>query len=250
MAPSRHHFQGNSIVAYSIHLALCLLTNFSTAEIGAVRRPSNRHLRPVRSLCPCFQIPLPGGRTVSFNPDTGVLRIDLEPKSPKSGGRPVFPSDGSCPSKMTVRSIEVRDTGTARGHGAFATADLPRHEFIGFYEGETIRTREELDRRLQERQMMSGSNVGTTGGTMDYVMSLDGGVTFLDGYDRAQNQYVFSPVHLNHEDGERRGCNCFRMMDGSKVAFFTSRAVATDEELCFNYGKNFWKGRENLKISQ
>mmetsp|Transcript_56681 Transcript_56681/g.169337 ORF Transcript_56681/g.169337 Transcript_56681/m.169337 type:complete len:84 (-) Transcript_56681:185-436(-) len=83
---------------------------------------------------------------------------------------------------------------------------------------------------------------------MDYVMSLDGGVTFIDGYDRAQDRSIFSPVHLNHVDGDQEGCNCFRLLEGTQVAFFTSRPIEGGEELCFDYGKNFWRGRERDKL--
>jgi len=79
-------------------------------------------------------------------------------------------------------------------------------------------------------------------------MSLDGGVTFLDGYDRAMDKSIFSPVHLNHEDGEKEGCNCMRLLEDDRVAFFTSRCINEGEELRFDYGRNFWAGKEDTKI--
>lgn len=188
---------------------------------------------------------------MSFDSDTGVLRIDVGGGRKGSGDasdQPPVPSTEARPSEGTLGSIEVRDTGTARGCGAYVRegSDLPRHAFLGFYEGKTVRTRDELDRRVDERQRQGKGGGGS--GYMDYVMSLDGGVTFIDGYDRAQERSTFSPVHLNHVDGDQTGCNCFRLLEGTQVAFFTSRPIESGEELCFNYGKNFWRGREQEKL--
>eukprot|EP00550_Attheya_septentrionalis_P012929 CAMPEP_0198304236 /NCGR_PEP_ID=MMETSP1449-20131203/57297_1 /TAXON_ID=420275 /ORGANISM="Attheya septentrionalis, Strain CCMP2084" /LENGTH=114 /DNA_ID=CAMNT_0044006751 /DNA_START=387 /DNA_END=734 /DNA_ORIENTATION=- len=112
-----------------------------------------------------------------------------------------------------------------------------------------IRSRESL-----EAKYSSSSDGGGGGGTkkknngMDYVLSLDGGVTFLDGSERAMDRSCFSPVHLNHADRETWQCNCIReLLNDNQVVFFTARDIIEGEELCFNYGDNFWKGREHLK---
>jgi len=65
---------------------------------------------------------------------------------------------------------------------------------------------------------------------------------------RAQDKRIFSPVHLNHADKGKEECNVVRILEGNRVAFFTSRDIAANEELCFDYGSNFWKGRENSKM--
>lgn len=65
---------------------------------------------------------------------------------------------------------------------------------------------------------------------------------------RAQNKNVFSTVHLNHADKNTPQCNCIRLLEDDRVAFFTSRVIEVDEELCFDYGSNFWSGRENEKV--
>mmetsp|Transcript_58467 Transcript_58467/g.143010 ORF Transcript_58467/g.143010 Transcript_58467/m.143010 type:complete len:140 (+) Transcript_58467:35-454(+) len=77
--------------------------------------------------------------------------------------------------------------------------------------------------------------------------------------NRAQDRSKFSPVHLNHSDKDSPGCNCIRLLsdddddddddDGvPRVAFFTSRPVEKEEELCFSYGDNFWTDRQDMKI--
>ncbi len=65
---------------------------------------------------------------------------------------------------------------------------------------------------------------------------------------RAQDRSSFSAVHLNHADKGSDECNVIRLLEDDRVAFFTSRDVLEDEELCFDYGKQFWNGRENQKI--
>lgn len=170
-----------------------------------------------------WSIPFPGGRKVSFS--DGLLRIQT-----RAVPYAVMPPPDSCPSQETLNSIQIRNTGTVKGYGAYCTSDLPQGTFLGFYPDECI------IRNLKE-SMHS-----------DYVLSLDGGVTFLDGYPRAQNRTVFSPVHLNHADPDTLECNCFRLLQNRTVAFFTSRQVNQGEELCFDYGSNYWRGRENEKV--
>ena len=133
-----------------------------------------------------IRIPLPGGRSISFNQDTGVLRI-------QTAGDIIadmqVPDMGAIPSENVLDSITVKDTRTEKGFGAFCgeydaeakdnsnfSGQIPKKSFLGFYEGEIIRSREELDKIAKGRDASSGY--------MDYVMSLDGGVTFMDGYER------------------------------------------------------------------
>lgn len=65
---------------------------------------------------------------------------------------------------------------------------------------------------------------------------------------RAQDKSVFSTVHLNHADRDSTGCNVIRILEDDRIAFFTSRFVHAGEELCFDYGSNFWRGKEKNKI--
>jgi SET domain-containing protein len=54
---------------------------------------------------------------------------------------------------------------------------------------------------------------------------------------------------LNHADKESEECNVVRLLDEDRVAFFTSRDICSGEELLFDYGRNFWKGREDKKLN-
>lgn len=174
-------------------------------------------------LTTAWNFPLPGGRNVCF--DDGVLRIQLEDITTL----PKMPPPETLPSQSTLASIQVKDTGTKKGFGAFCTSSLAPEEFLGFYKGEQITSLDGLP-------------------NTEYVMSMDGGVTFLDGYQRAQDRTTFAPVHLNHEDRGELGCNCLRILDDGRVAFFTARQIEVGEELCFDYGANYWEGREGAKV--
>jgi hypothetical protein len=134
-----------------------------------------------------------------------------------------------------------------------------------------VKTRESLDRKLAEReeklqQQMKNDKSRKSTNAMDYVMALDGSLTFLDGYERAKDRSSFSPVHMNHADKATVECNCVRLLKATNqiehgrekcvpaedvpycVAFFTSRDVQANEKLCFDYGSSFWKGREDQKL--
>jgi len=181
------------------------------------------------SVSHCFNIPLPGGKSVRFE-EGGIIRIKYEKDN---SDLPPVPEPGTQVSKQVLQSMEIRDTGTIKGFGVYCTRPLERHSFLGFYEGTLVESRKELDKKKTPK---------------DYVMSTDGGATFLDGYERAQDRMAISPVHLNHKDKDTEGCNCLRLLQGRNVAFFTSRQIEVGEELCFDYGDNYWKGRESEKI--
>lgn len=142
-----------------------------------------------------FEIPLPGGRSIKYNQDTGVLRINLnDAKSNKKLCNIPIPPKGTKINQDVIDSIEIRDTGIhKKGFGAFAKNEIKSGAFLGFYEGEVIKSRERLDDIVKMRKgeaeeavAIAGSEINerTSIGAMDYVMSLDGGVTFIDGFER------------------------------------------------------------------
>ena len=44
---------------------------------------------------------------------------------------------------------------------------------------------------------------------------------------------------------ERFECNCIAIMDNKQVTFFTACDVNVNEELCWDYGSDYWRGRED-----
>lgn len=182
--------------------------------------------------CPIFawNIPLPGGGRVSYK--KGILRIRFE----DDHNLPPMPPTDAKVSANVLKAIQVRDTKTAKGYGAYCIQPLPKHTFLGFYEGTPYTSIENLANK-------------------EYIMTLDGGATYLDGYERAQDRSTFSPVHLNHAD-KSPDCNCLRILRDNdddddqqqQCAFFTARDIQVGEELAFDYGANYWRGREQDKI--
>lgn len=139
------------------------------------------------SLCAAFKLTLPGGRSISYNGETGVLRIQLEEARTRNSNL-VVPPIGTRPSNEVMNSIQVRDTKVKeKGFGAFAIREIEKHAFLGMYEGEIIRSREALDAAVNVRATTirkSGSDDRLKTNAMDYIMSLDGGATFIDGFER------------------------------------------------------------------
>lgn len=152
-----------------------------------------------------LKVPIPGGKSISYNHDTGVLRIQTAATTAtKDIPNLQIPPVGTKPLPQIINSIIVRDTGISqKGYGAFVVASIdntdtdgeddggeangafiPKGSFLGFYEGDVIVTREALDDVVSKRRRANSENGAAVGAEMDYVMSVDGGVTFIDGYIR------------------------------------------------------------------
>ncbi|CAB9529322.1 expressed unknown protein [Seminavis robusta] len=187
--------------------------------------------------CHAWTINLPGGGRVAF--DDGVLRIG-QPSA--SNSLLIIPPADTFISEAIVQRIAIQSAGAEKGYGAFCVLEgIPQDTFLGFYPT-TSKIFRDLEQPLEQPIVDNGG---------EYLLSIDGGVTFLDGYERAQDRTVFSPAHLNHADSNSVGCNCVRLSSSeqpSLVAFFTARDIAVGEELCFDYGSNYWRGREDEKV--
>lgn len=164
-----------------------------------------------------------------------------------------------------------------KGYGAFytGTEPLPGGTFLGLYRGRLVKSREELDElhatRRRRESTTRNDNDNENDNVSGYVMSLDGGVHFLDGYEfrykgDSNSNIEFTPAHLNHAGKDTPECNVLRRLvyvpdDDDvqllvsqeedfeaypkhlpRVAFFAARDISTGEELCFDYGTNFWGG--------
>jgi hypothetical protein len=100
----------------------------------------------------------------------------------------VIPPVGALPSDDILNNIDIRDTGIPqKGYGAFAKSLIEKGTYLGTFQGLRYDSRELLDEIMQERmdkiQEMEGDE-GKYLFPMDYVISLDGGKTFIDGFER------------------------------------------------------------------
>jgi len=123
--------------------------------------------------------------------------------------------------------IEHRTT-ASKGYGAFVggggAPSLPGGSFLGIYEGTLVSSRDDLD-RLHARRAKDLLDAGLEEDARkvgDYVMALDGGVHFLDGFDLRYrgngdgndngNDQSFTPAHLNHAEKGDQACNVVRKL--------------------------------------
>eukprot|EP00559_Dactyliosolen_fragilissimus_P007737 CAMPEP_0184860914 /NCGR_PEP_ID=MMETSP0580-20130426/5708_1 /TAXON_ID=1118495 /ORGANISM="Dactyliosolen fragilissimus" /LENGTH=254 /DNA_ID=CAMNT_0027358189 /DNA_START=3 /DNA_END=767 /DNA_ORIENTATION=- len=252
---------------------MTIIASTSTSTSTSSPTSSSTTIKTTIAKGTAFHISLPGGREIDYNAQTGVLRIKLEPSSTTTNLK--IPPMDTPPKRETLDAIEIQYISEQKGYGAFAKKNLASDTFLGFYEGTKFDSREALDKAIRQRQRQrqirkilfvhDGSHEVSDSDNdkksnekksqkelpsyrMDYVMSLDGGQTFLDGFDRAQDRNCFSTVHLNHADKGSEQCNVIRLMKEDRIAFFTSRDIIAGEELQFDYGSNFWRGREHLKV--
>lgn len=125
--------------------------------------------------------------------------------------------------------VEVRDTGDERGRGAFATRAICAGSFLGAYEGEEL-SLDELRERYGDDEP-------------EYVLRVDADL-YIDGRDAARSAQNFTPAHLNHDATRPNVVRyCSQRRDPATVDFFTARDVQPGEELCFDYGPEFWRLR-------
>lgn len=184
---------------------------------------------------------LPGGSRVSYR--DGLLRIQppvpTEPSSSSSGIPQTFevPWDEALTRKgKDDQGIEIEHRETSsKGFGAFYadTEPLRGGSFLGFYEGRLVTSRESLDRlhALRKKDLRSAGLEDDANKVGDYVLSLDGGVHFLDGFDLRyrgngdeggngksdtgngnNERQQFTPAHLNHADKADPACNVIRKL--------------------------------------
>ena len=98
------------------------------------------------------------------------------------------------------------------GIGLFAAEDMPRDAFVIEYWGKVV-TDEEADE---------------VGGK--YLFRVEGGKTILGNHRGNPARY------LNHSCKP----NCEGEMDGKRIFIYTKRKILAGEELCYDYGKEYW----------
>lgn len=80
----------------------------------------------------------------------------------------------------------------------------------------------------------------------DYVMAIDRD-TVIDAAAWVAATDSFHPVHMNHSRNRPNVVRYYERAAG-RVAFCATRDIQPGEELLFNYGAAYWKGREHLEL--
>lgn len=138
--------------------------------------------------------------------------------------------------KARYKAVEVRETGDGRGRGVFAVRPIPKYSLLGFYEGVLLDTAQFITKyQLLDKRP-------------EYAISVDSNYV-IDGSDIANSpstKTTFTPAHLNHTS-EPKHINVGRVHQWRKrmVMFYTTRTVKKGEELRFDYGRDYWRGRES-----
>eukprot|EP00962_Isochrysis_galbana_P008617 scaffold2403_cov141-Isochrysis_galbana.AAC.3 len=134
---------------------------------------------------------------------------------------------------VSLGLVNVRDTGTGKGHGLFATAPLSDGAFLGDYTGDVLTHDEYLARYPAEDAR--------------YVLAANTDYN-IDAVDQERASLL---RFLNHSSEP----NCYydvRRVRGQRqkrVSFFTSRAVEAGDELCFDYGQQYWADRRERPLA-
>mmetsp|Transcript_23386 Transcript_23386/g.59041 ORF Transcript_23386/g.59041 Transcript_23386/m.59041 type:complete len:348 (-) Transcript_23386:352-1395(-) len=148
------------------------------------------------------------------------------------GGR-MYAQPGVRPSGGAIRpgDVAVRQTGDARGRGAFATTAIPKDTMLTEYEGDMLSNVEYFQRYPD--------------GVSDYCMMLDA-ERVIDAAVASQGN-DFTAGHVNHS---RLRNNVVRWYDRrqGRIWFYASRDIRPGEELLVDYGRTFWQGREELEL--
>ncbi|KAG2444533.1 hypothetical protein HXX76_001279 [Chlamydomonas incerta] len=129
-------------------------------------------------------------------------------------------------------AVVVRPTGDVRGNGAYAAAPIPAGTCLGAYTGEL------LDTAAFDAKYPHGAG--------DYAMAVDEDHV-LDAAHLAPATAAFHPVHMNHSAARPNVGRYYRRATRT-VLFFTLRHVAPGEELLYDYGRRYWRGREHLEL--
>ncbi|KAL1515879.1 hypothetical protein AB1Y20_002494 [Prymnesium parvum] len=136
--------------------------------------------------------------------------VAAEAPSPAAAGEVVHapPQEGDL---LWRQLVEVRHTGGSKGLGVFALQEIEENSWVGDYTGEVLRVRHYC-------LLRTTSNPETS----SYLRYLN---------HSSSNANVFYDV-----------CK-IRRQRAKEAKFFTLRRIAPGEELLFDYGPSYWKGR-------
>lgn len=145
--------------------------------------------------------------------------------------------------KLSDEFFVVRDTTDGRGRGLFVAKPIAAETYLFDYLDSPafIIDQVEFERRCE-------SPTGTQSG--DYAIGItlpDGVHVYLDAQDLLSSKHARFMNHAEH--APTRNCECWTItpptIDHVRAMIFASRDLAVGEELCWDYGADYWRGRED-----
>ena len=193
----------------------CLLaTALATALVAPrqrMRQPTRRRANDERSL----------------DVDLGSLRLHVY------GGRFGAQWDVKFKREAAQRiaddALTVKDS-PGKGRGVFAAQGIAEGTFLGSYDGEVL-DGAQFARRYGDRDVP------------EYVVRIDGDA-YIDGKVAAQGD-AYTPALFNDGGARSNVVRYCATRRPPRVDFFAGRDIRPGEELLFDYGSQYWAGRES-----
>ena len=134
---------------------------------------------------------------------------------------------------VAPEALELRES-PGKGRGVFAARAVAEGTFLGSYDGDVL-TAEAYEARY------SGG-----GATPEYVVRVDSDC-YIDGARAAEGD-AYTPALFNDGGARANVVRFCATRRPPRVDFFASRDIGAGEELLFDYGPQYWAGRDDAPV--
>ena len=131
--------------------------------------------------------------------------------------------------RVSDDALTVKDS-PGKGRGVFAAQGIAEGTFLGSYDGEVL-DGAQFARRYGDRDVP------------EYVVRIDGDA-YIDGRAAAQGD-AYTPALFNDGGARSNVVRYCATRRPPRVDFFAGRDIRPGEELLFDYGSQYWAGRES-----
>lgn len=128
-----------------------------------------------------------------------------------------------------VPDVIFKKISDEKGYGVIAGRDFKENEWIGEYIGKFCHE------RSKKSHMYNAY-------AFEYLFSFDSPSKFIIDA-KAQGNFT---RFINHSDKQNLSSQIAFLDDMSHIIFLTNRPIQKGEELCYNYGDNYWKLRKRM----